>query len=58
LIREFYLFGEEVRRSIEWLIRRRIKMGAKVGYHARQWHVYNTPAFPLALHYRAVLGYG
>ena len=29
LIREFYLVGEEVRRSMEWLIRRLIKVGAK-----------------------------
>jgi hypothetical protein len=58
LIREFYLFGEEVRRSMEWLIRRLIKVGAKVSYHARQWLVHITSAFPLAQHYRAVFGYG
>jgi len=58
LIREFYLCGEEVRRSMEWLIRRLIKVGAKVAYHARQWHVHITSAFPLDLHYRAVFSYG
>jgi len=54
----FWLRGEEVRRSMEWLIRRLIKVGAKVAYHARQWHVHITSAFPLASHYRAVFGYG
>lgn len=56
LIREFCLLGEAVRRSMEWLIRRLIKVGAKVAYHARQWHVHITSAFPLASHYREVFG--
>jgi hypothetical protein len=58
MIRIFYLHGEEVRRSIEWLIRRLIKVGAKIAYHGRRWHIHVTSAFPLAHHYRAVLGYG
>jgi len=58
MIREFYLFGEEVRRSIEWLLRRLIKVGAKVVYHSRRWHVHVTSAFPLSCYYRAVFGYG
>lgn len=58
MIRQFYLYGEEVRRSMEWLIRRLIKVGAKIAYHSRRWNVHITSVFPLAHHYRAVLGYG
>ncbi len=58
LIRRFYLLSEEVRRSIEWLIRRLIKVGAKVVYRGRIWPVHVASAFPLAHHYRAILGFG
>jgi hypothetical protein len=58
MIRTFYLFGEEVRRSMEWLIRRLIKVGARVVYHSRRWHVHVTSAFPLISYYRAVFGHG
>ena len=58
MIRIFYLYGEEVRRSMEWLIRRLIKVGAKIAYHGRRWNVHIPSVFPLAHHYRAVLGYG
>ena len=58
MIRIFYLYGEEVRRSIEWLIRRLIKVAAKVAYHSKRWHIHIATAFPLAHQYRAVLGYG
>jgi len=58
MLRRFYLKGEGVRRSIEWLIKRLIKIGAKVSYHAKKWHVHVASAFPLAHYYRAVLGYG
>ena len=58
MIRFLYLRGEEVRRSVEWIIRRLIKVGAKVTYHSRRWSVHVTSAFPLAHHYRAVLGHG
>ena len=58
MLRRFYAKGEGVRRSIEWLIKRLIKIGARVSYHARKWHVHVASAFPLADHYRAVLGYG
>lgn len=57
-IPEFYLFGEEVRRSIEWLLSRLIKLVAKVVYHSRRWHVHVTSAFPLACYYRVVFGHG
>ncbi len=58
MLRRFYVKGEGVRRSIEWLIKRLIKIGARVSYHARKWHVHMASAFPLAHHYRAVFGYG
>ncbi len=58
MIRILYLYGEEVRRLMEWLIHRLIKVGAKIGYHDRRWNVHITSVFPLAHHYRAVLGYG
>jgi hypothetical protein len=55
MIRQFYVWGEEVKRSIDWLIKRLIKVGARVSYHARRWYVHVASAFPLAHHYRAVL---
>ena len=50
--------SRRVRRSVEWLIRRLIKIGARVSYHAKKWHVHVASAFPLAHYYRAVFGYG
>jgi hypothetical protein len=55
MIRHCYVWGEEVKRSIEWLIKRLIKVGAGVSYHARRWIVYVPSAFPLAYHYSAGL---
>jgi hypothetical protein len=52
MLREFYLKGEEVKRSIERLI----KVGAKVAHHARMWQAHVASAFPLAHHHRAVFG--
>ena len=46
LLRKFYIRGEGVRRCVEWLIRRLIKVGAKFSYHARRWQVQVSPAFP------------
>jgi hypothetical protein len=40
---------------MDWLIKRLIKGGARVSYHARRWYVQVASAFPLAQHYRAVL---
>jgi hypothetical protein len=57
MIRRFYVWGEEVRPSIDWLLKRLIKVGAKVSYHARRWYVHVASAFPLANHYWAVLGW-
>jgi len=56
MLRQFYLIGEEVKRSMEWLIKRLIKVGAKVAYHGRRWQVHVPSAFPLARYYQAVLG--
>lgn len=58
MIRQFYVWGEEVKRSMDWLIKRLIKVGARVSYHARRWYVHIASAFPLAHHYRAVLTWG
>jgi hypothetical protein len=58
MIRQFYVWGEEVKRSMEWLIKRLIKVGARISYHARRWYVHVASAFPLAHHYRAVLAWG
>jgi len=38
--------------------KRLIKVGARVFYDARRWHVHVAPAFPPAAHYRAVLARG
>ncbi len=56
MLRQFYLMGEEVKRSMEWLIKRLIKVGAKVAYHGRKWQVHVASAFPLAQYYRVVFG--
>jgi len=56
MLRQFYLMGEEVKRSMEWLIKRLIKVGAKVAYHGRTWKVHVASAFPLARYCRAVFG--
>jgi hypothetical protein len=58
MIRQFYVWGEEVKRSMDWLIKRLIKVGARVSYHARRWYVHVASAFPLSQHYRAVLAWG
>ncbi len=58
MLRRFYVMGEGVRRSIEWLIMRLITAGARVSYHAKKWHVHVASAFPLVHYYRAVFGYG
>ncbi len=58
MLRQFYVMGEGVRRSIEWLIKRLVRVGARVSYHAKRWHVHVASVFSLARHYRAVFGYG
>jgi hypothetical protein len=56
MLRQFYLMGEAVKRSMEWLIKRLIKVGAKVAYHGRRWQVHVASSFPLARYYQAVFG--
>jgi Transposase DDE domain group 1 len=56
ILRRFYLVGEEVRRSMEWLIKRLIRVGAKVAYHGRRWYVHVASAFPLSRYYQSVFG--
>ena len=56
LIRRLYVRSEKARRSIEWIILRLVKVGARISYHARYWHVHIASAFGLRHHYRAVLG--
>jgi hypothetical protein len=48
--------GEEVKRSMEWLIKRLIKVGVKVAYHGRKWQVHVASAFPLARYGLASFG--
>ena len=50
MLRQFYVKGEGVRRLVEWLIRRLIKIGARVSCRAKRWHVHVASAFLLA-HY-------
>jgi hypothetical protein len=58
LIREFYMEGEEVKRSVEWLIRRIVKVASRVSCHNRYCWGRLAAAFPLRHHYQAVLGHG
>jgi len=58
LLREFYIEGEEVKRSVECLIRRIVKVASRVSYHSRYWWVHVASAFPLRHHYQAVFGHG
>ena len=56
LLRAFYMEGDEVQRSVEWLIRRAVKVASRVSYHSRHWWVHVALALPLRHHYQAVLG--
>ena len=58
MIRKFHLQGEDVKRSMEWLIRGIIKAASRISYSGRRWWVYVASSFTLARHYRAVLGTG
>jgi hypothetical protein len=55
MIRQFYVWGEDLRRSMDWLIKRLVQVGATVSYYARRWYVHVASAFPLGDHYRAGL---
>jgi hypothetical protein len=43
---------------MDWLIKRLVKVGARVSYQARRWYVQVASAIPLAHHNRAVLAWG
>lgn len=58
MVREFHLKGEDVTRSMEWLIRRIIKAASRISYHGRRWWVHVASSFPLAHHYRDVFSTG
>ena len=58
LIRQFYVWGEEVKRSMDWLIKRLIKVGVRVSYHAPRRYIRLASAFPLANYYWALLALG
>jgi hypothetical protein len=45
MIRQFYVWGEEVRRSMDWLIKRLIKVGVRISYQARRWYVHAVLRF-------------
>ena len=52
MIRNARFWGETVKPSIDSLIRRFVKVGARVVYHARRWYVHVASAYPLARHYQ------
>lgn len=52
MIRDSAFWGESVKPSIDSIIRRLVKVGARVVYHARKWQVHVASAFPLARYYR------
>lgn len=58
MLRQFYVWDEEVRRFFGWLIMRLIEVEAGASYYDRRWYVHVAPAFPLAHHYRVVLNWG
>ncbi len=44
-------WGESVKPSIDAIIKRLVKVGARVVYHARKWYVHIASAFPLGRYY-------
>jgi len=51
MIRDTAFWGEKVKPSIDSIIRRLVKVGARVVYHARRWRVHVASAFPLGRYY-------
>ena len=56
ILRQCRLADEKVKRSTEWLIKRLIKVGAKVAYNGQRWQVHVASAFSLVGHYGTVFG--
>jgi hypothetical protein len=55
MIRQFYVWGEVVKRSMDWLIKRLIKVGARVSYHARRWYVHGRRGLPFPRGHESLL---
>jgi hypothetical protein len=47
MLRQFFLVGGEVKRSMGWLIKRLVKVRARMSYHARRWYDHVASALPL-----------
>jgi len=58
IIRQVYVWGKEVKRSTDRLIKRPIKVGAGVSCQVRPWCLPIASAFPLLRHYQALLAWG
>jgi hypothetical protein len=52
MIRDTAFWGGRVKPFIDSIIRRLVKVGARVVYHARKWYVHIASAFSLARYYR------
>ena len=52
MIRDTAFWGESVKPSIDSIIRRLVKVGASVVYHASRWYIHIASAFPLTRYYR------
>jgi hypothetical protein len=49
------LQSKDVKRSIEWLIKRIIKAAPRISFSGRRWWVHVASSFPLAHHYKVML---
>jgi hypothetical protein len=54
MVRDAAFLGESVKPSIDSILKRLVKVGARVVYHARRWYVHVASAFPLARYYRII----
>jgi Transposase DDE domain group 1 len=53
-IRDAAFWGEGIKPSIDSIIRRLVKVGARVVYHAGKWYVPIASAFSPSLYYRII----
>jgi hypothetical protein len=51
MMRDTAFWGESVKPSMDSIIKRLVKVGARVVYHARRWYVHIASAFPLGRYY-------
>jgi hypothetical protein len=54
MIRDAAFWGESIKLPIYSIIRRLVKVGARVVYHAKRWYVHVASAFSLARYYRSL----